>query len=219
MRPEWLKTSTYPGDVFTRLEIRQERVSGMELVLGAHTDWDIVSESHFEDCNLIIEVPKRVRFTYNRFDRCTFRPKKTIQCDWSENAWYDCTFFGKYVSTHFGQLVLWKDKNPWGDILVRGCDFSQATMHYCYFDRTDVPSIKFPKWPCFTALRPYTNAARWLPTLVSISPSFTTFFPVKDKDEADAAVFHWPTFARELKIDMPIDEVKSRLSSLDGILL
>ena len=42
MRPEWLKTYTYPDREFTRLEIDQERVSGMELVLGTHNDWDVV---------------------------------------------------------------------------------------------------------------------------------------------------------------------------------
>ena len=134
MRPEWLKTCSHLGSTVTRIEIDQEHVSGMELMLGAHTDWDIVSSCQIEDCDIVIDVPKRVRFTYNRFDRCKFRSKKTIQTAWNENAWYDCTFHGRYVSTHFGQLVLWKGKNPWGDILVRGCDYSQATMHGCYFD-------------------------------------------------------------------------------------
>ena len=128
------------------------------------------------------------------------QPKKKIQCDWSDNAWYDCTFLGNYISTHFGVVSPPPMTNPWGDaLLVRGCDFSKAIMHGCRLKRTDVASIKFPPWPCFTALNPDTNYLQWLPTFESIRRSLM-FVEFSSKTNADAIVFHWPSLAGNARL-------------------
>src|SRR5207244_694329 len=83
-------------------------------------------------------------------------------------AWEKCVFHGKYEGTHFGILHDLRDSNPWGDIIVKDCDFSRAIMYFCFFQNTDVNSTIFPKWPCFTLLRPERNYAKWKATFFSI---------------------------------------------------
>ncbi|MCE9531911.1 MAG: hypothetical protein K8T89_12420 [Planctomycetes bacterium] len=210
----WLKTY---GEL-QRIEIADQSVLAKEILLGSYKDEDQVMNSIFERCEFILANPKRVSFFRNHFENCAFRPKKKVQASWFDNSWAGCTFYGTYISTHFGILNLLRDNNPWGDSLVKGCDFSMATMHGCSFYRTDIATIRFPAWPCVTMVDSNRHFVKWQPVLSSLKDGLLSSW-FGNEGGASAVVFHWPTLAKSHKIDADPDEAKRKLETLDGILL
>src|SRR5260221_517737 len=83
--------------------------------------------------------------------------------DWADRM-VDCVFYGRYEGTQFGYWTesLKGRPCPWGDIAIKGCDFSRGVFQGCLLSRADVDSIRFPKWPHFTVLFPSANNASWI---------------------------------------------------------
>jgi hypothetical protein len=176
------------------LRIIGQHVRGEELLLGAGQACDVVHESTIEDCQVVLVNSKALLLGGSRFDRCSIRPRQQVNTSWNTTAWDGCDFRGHYLSTHFG--IEQPESGPASAcaFLVRGCDFSKATLHGCVFKRTDVPSIKFPPWPCFTVLQPQQNRTAWkgVPLPVPAADLFNRF---DYRDERDFSECRSPSLA------------------------
>jgi hypothetical protein len=208
-------------------------VRNEELILGMATARDRLVRLTVEHCALDVVDPTRAQISRCRFVQCVVRPRKKVQIScWTDNAWESCQFHGHYESTHFGLPSDVNGPSPWGDIAVRDCDFSQATMHFCWFKRTDVGSTRFPPWPCFTVLSPEQHRLAWQ-TIPLPLPSWQITSWFSESERSDAAVFHWPSIIDEVRtrfrdypqvtsreaIDADPEEVRRVLASLDFVRL
>lgn len=202
-----------------RVQWRDETIRDQEVVLGATKDCDQVYQVVFDNCTLELIYATRARFFKTVFRNCTIRPRKRVRATWSDCIWENCIFHGSYISTHFGSLDYWRDSCPHGNIAVRSCDFSKAKLHFCFFDRTELASMTFPKWPCFTLLNPQRNYPSWRAKLSSIKPNLLYELLFESRDRSDAFVLHWPTLAKDLRIATNAEEAKEILQSLDEVLL
>jgi hypothetical protein len=220
------------------LFIADQQLRNEEVVLGTTGYMDRVLKTTLENCVLTISNPDAVLVSRCRLVGCVVRPDRTMPGHrgiWSDNYWQDCHFYGNYVSMHFGSPE--EDvhgPSPWGEIAIQGCNFSDTTMHFCSFRRTDVDSIKFPGWPCFTVLQPERNRSRWKDVPAPIPSSMImNWFSERGRpcDFTEAQVFHWPTIVKEHEkwyqkhprpelrsvIDADPEEVRRVLAAIDFI--
>jgi len=180
------------------LRIIGQHVRGEELVLGAGRACDVVTDCTIEDCDVVLVNSKALLLGGSRFVNCRIRPKRPVNTSWNTTAWDECDFGGHYLSTHFG--IEQPTSGPAAECayLIRGCDFTRATMHGCVFMRTDVASTNFPPWPCFTVLQPQRNRMAWkeVPAPVPAADFLNRFDSANESGFCDAEVLHWPSIMK-----------------------
>jgi hypothetical protein len=198
------------------LFICDRQLVGEEIILGTARAKDRLVQSTCRHCTLKIANSHAVTIGNCYLNECIFDPQKTVNATWLDNYWEKCVFLGDYNSTHFGQKAVDTETYPWGAIAVRGCDFTQATMHVCAFNRTDINSIKFPRWPCFTIIQPSKHRLVWEKMLLPL-PEWLMRSWYCETSPVDAEVLHWPTIAKKWCPDHDPDEVKAVLETLDFV--
>lgn len=203
------------------LFLSKQTISCQTLRLGTLDSLsDKVLDCSITDCKIEMVNPEALMLFGCRFIKCSFNSGKKISLDarFCSNYWEDCTFFGRYVGTQFG---LWfEDRDgpcPWGNIALKGCDFSQATLEGCAFWKLDIESTKFPTWPSFTIIHPSENMARWRQ---GVLPSMTRLFIYPDDDESiDAIAFNWPWVAKKYELRDDPEQAKATLQKLNFVRL
>jgi hypothetical protein len=220
------------------LRIHGQHIVQDRVILGATSVCDQLINCTVERCDVMFVNPRAAIITGTKFVECTIQSKKGVHGFWGDDvAWDGCSFRGQYLSTHFGlpEAKPVGSETRWGEVVVRGCDFSQAVLHGCAFKRTDVASTRFPAWPCFTVLQPQRNRMSWkaVPAPVPAADLFNRFDYRDERDFSDAEVFHWPSFVKSYKesyqkyrleairvvAESDPEEVRRILASLDFVRL
>jgi hypothetical protein len=104
-----------------------------------------------KNCTLVLRVSARnLIISGARFTGCVFDVKKELKNFGWEHAFLEgCRFMGRLSGNDFGR---WPDSPRSGHI--QDCDFSEAQLDGCRFLGCDIPTLRFPPWPCFTILEP-----------------------------------------------------------------
>ena len=191
-------------------------------------DWaDRLLDSTLTNCKIDMIKPRASHISGCRFFGCEFFSKKKVKLDFlfCSNYWEDCVFLGKYESTLFGYWTesLEGKPCPWGDIAIKGCDFSQGVFQGCSLSRADVDSIRFPKWPHFTVLHPSANKQAWY----AADLPFLNFNPrlfQNEEAETSAIIYYWPWVVKLYSsfpstVNADPDDVKATLQKFDFIRL
>jgi len=113
-----------------------------------------------DSCELVLRTSGRMLVIKNSLlTRCSVVAKKKLaRFSWCDATLDTCAFHGTFSENDFGPLPRYY--GPDGGI--RGCDFSAAILDGCRFFACDPAGMKWPRWPCYTLLRPHQNRLRWL---------------------------------------------------------
>jgi hypothetical protein len=207
--------------------IQRQHLVDEEIVLGSVLARDRLLFSTVERCTVKFINSDLVGMSGTRFIKCSFHPTRTVQSNWSGAAWDECTFYGHYVSTHFGQTSVHPDAQSDG-YLIKKCDFSCATMQLCVFTRTDTATTTFSRWPSFTLLDPEVNRKAWMEAKL---PFKNRFLDGSSLSHANAITFYWPYLVDHAKsliqklpniaprdvVDADPEEVREAISKLDFV--
>jgi hypothetical protein len=207
-----------------RLLFVDQRITDARIRVGCCPEAsDAFRESVFERCDIEIVKPEATMAIGCRFIDCRFwsNVKVSMGMIFRQNYWEQCVFEGNWEGSQFG---LWEEEDfgpcPWGNVALRNCDFSKATIAGCAFWKLDIATTKFPLWPHFTILNPAQNYEKWM--AASLPFKVRAFFAHDDPSNS-AVSYHWPTLIKWYKQAMPnppeAEEVRAALSKLDFVIL
>jgi hypothetical protein len=110
------------------------------------------------DCTVILRTTARgLIISRTQFTKCHIVAKKKLtNFSWFNAYLRGCRFSGTFSGCDFGRST--PPFEPGGGI--DNCDFSEATLDGCRILNSDVQTIKFPSWPCFTIFNPGSHADR-----------------------------------------------------------
>lgn len=160
-------------------------------------------ELTLRECTVVLKVPaRRLHILGARFIDCDFEVKQELKNHqtWVAASLKGCRFKGRLSGCDFGY---WPDygggREPGYEIgSIEDCDFTEARLDGCRFMGCDPSTLKLPRWPCFTLLRPIRNA----PALREVKwPGRFGAVIIDDLHSNPAATnavtFHAPSIARQ----------------------
>ena len=196
------------------IQFQDSIIEGRELILDSRTEvYYFGHDLTLKNCRLVIQVPARALvFARTRLIDCTLEIKRTLKgFRWWSASLEGCRFKGRLESCDFGS---WSDVGHYGHI--QGCDFSEARLDWCRFNRCDASTLRFPSWPCFTLLNPVQR----LDELKRISWPGETGWIVstlaKSSPQTAAITIHAEDFARES--ETTAEALKAALQGLGGVI-
>jgi hypothetical protein len=165
------------------------------------------------DCTVTLRTTVRgLIISQTQFVRCQIVAKKKLSnFRWFNAFFSECRFSGTFSGCDFGRSP--EDFEPGGGI--ENCDFSEATLDACRILNSDVQTIKFPPWPCFTIVNPGShaeriNAIQWPGKTRTLAEVISSFEP-----ETVAVTF----FAKDamLRYQVTEEELRKAISQIPGI--
>jgi len=189
---------------------------GLTLNLGLDHYADVIGDgAELIDCKIIIHGSARgIIISKSKFTNCLIHAKrKLVNFYWSYSKLIGCTFLGRLEGCVFGNIE--NTKRIEGSI--EDCDFTKATLHLSSFNDCDMTSIKLPRWPCFTVLEPKRNKKKWL--ALPLPEEICYLQETICETDESAITLHWPTIAKEERIDVSPDAVRQLLAAKKYVIL
>jgi len=203
--------TTKGGLFFTKEELFNQVIS-----LGEGAAGDRISECRLTGCRIVVFDSTSCTFRDNMLLDCVVEAKNDFEMTTWNCCWESCRFLGHYHSCGFGGA---DDQRGGVEVFIRNCDFSKATLHVVWFSNCEPKAIRFPTWPHFTVVKPKKNFADWN-TIDFPKRKMAFRVYVENFDESiDAVTFHYPTFAKRLKLDLEPDKVRKLIEGRSYIIL
>jgi len=134
-------------------QFQHQTIEDEELVFPNDVHNYLGPELVLKRCRLVLRtVARGLTITDATLIDCRIDVKKTLSnCQsWCGAVLSGCTFSGRMSGNDFGH---WPAQHPGGRI--ENCDFSAAELDGRRFMGCAADTITYPKWPCFSIVRPY----------------------------------------------------------------
>jgi hypothetical protein len=169
-------------------------------------------------CRLVIRCTSRYLHIENaQLLDCVIEAKKKLAnlAEWCEAVIRGCTFTGHFHGNDFGH---WPDRTaPRPSGSIEDCDFSAAILDGCRFMRTDMSTIKLPRWPCFTILDPRKNGQEIIALPWPKTMQVWAQCAADDLEESSALVYHAPSLVNRYGCNE--DEIRNALERFSGVIM
>ncbi|HEX8706238.1 MAG TPA: hypothetical protein VF815_45810 [Myxococcaceae bacterium] len=167
-------------------------------------------------CTVVLRVPgTRLHLPGPKFIDCSFEMKQQLKnFSWYKAYVRGCRFTGRLKGCDFGHYPdpVLRHLDVGG---IEDCDFSATELTGCRFVGCDVKTLRLPRWPCFTILKPYQrraelSAVAWPGELDIMVESFSMY-----PETTEAVTFSAPILAKEMSTTEAA--IKAVLQKLDGV--
>jgi len=140
------------------IQLRDQELRNQPVDIDEKDTYFLGPDLVVRDCTVTLRTTARgLIISRTAFHNCEIVAKKKLSNYRWFNAFFSgCRFSGTFSGCDFGRSP--EDFEPGGGI--QNCDFSEATLDACRILNSDVHTIKFPPWPCFTIFNPGSHAER-----------------------------------------------------------
>jgi hypothetical protein len=196
------------------IQFSDQEIVNERLILDSATELYYLGHNlTLRDCTIVVKVPARALvIAHTRFLGCTIEVKRQLKSfRWERAHLQGCRFKGRFIGNDFGE---WPSSPGQGSI--EDCDFSEACLDMTRFLGSDVHTLRFPPWPCFTILDP---VRRWRELSVLPWPDLIGRVTMRGLAECPASTvaltFSAPDLAK--RYGTTPEALKTVVEKIDGI--
>ena len=207
--------SSYPDNII----FENETMEGQRLELGdKNLRYYLGPNLVMRRCTVVLRVPSDLLHLVGvRFIDCAIEVKRQLK----EVRWYaahlkGCRVSGRLFSCDFGHFPGYSTL-PFDSMGgIEDCDLTATHLHACRFIGCDASTLKFPRWPYFTILKPRERHREF--ASITWPREIRSWFTCADMDPETTAAVTFSATALAKQADVSEDRIRALLEGHSDIL-